>query len=224
MPRAKEFDEAEVLDKALSLFRARGFSQTSFSDLTVGLGVNRQSLYDTYGDKQTLYLTALKRYSERGLEMMERKLDESRPVRTVLSELFQGIISSNCDCGSPGCLMVNSMVEMAPHDEEVRQLARDHFDAVEALLAKRLALAQETGELSRFDYVRFAMFVTWVACLCGCRQQMAGQPAFRPLRPRRLLRRWTLLPTASSGDRGTRCSTRQTRKVRDCQGLDVSPA
>ena len=54
MPRAKEFDEAEVLDQALELFRTRGFKHTSFSDLTAELGVSRQSLYDTYGDKQTL--------------------------------------------------------------------------------------------------------------------------------------------------------------------------
>src|SRR5207344_3088285 len=61
MPRVKEFDEAEVLDQALELFRARGFKHTSFSDLVDELGVSRQSLYDTYGDKQTLYQTALKR-------------------------------------------------------------------------------------------------------------------------------------------------------------------
>lgn len=160
MPRAKEFDEAEVLDKALTLFRARGFSQTSFSDLTVELGVNRQSLYDTYGDKHTLYQTALRRYSERSLDMMARKLDDERPVRTVLSELFSGIISSNCDCGNPGCLMVNSMVELAPHDEDTKALAHAHFTAVEELLTKRLALAQETGEVSKSkDPAALARFI-----------------------------------------------------------------
>lgn len=76
MPRAKEFDEAEVLDQALELFRARGFKHTSFADLTTELGVSRQSLYDTYGDKQTLYQTALKRYVNRALEGMRRKLED----------------------------------------------------------------------------------------------------------------------------------------------------
>ena len=67
MSRTKEFDETEVLDQALQLFRTRGFKQTSFDDLTRELGVSRQSLYDTYGDKHALFHTALRRYFCQGL-------------------------------------------------------------------------------------------------------------------------------------------------------------
>lgn len=126
MPRAKEFDEAEVLDHALELFRARGFAHTSFEDLTEGLGVSRQSLYDTYGDKHTLYLTALKSYLERSVDFMRRSLDGSGPVREAMAGMFEGAISSSCGKGSPGCLMVNSMVELAPHDGDIRALAQAH--------------------------------------------------------------------------------------------------
>ena len=115
MPRQKEFDEAEVLDQALELFRARGFKHTSFADLVDELGVSRQSLYDTYGDKQTLYQSALKRYLDSGIDRMRRKLADPAPVRTVLAALFEGMIDGQCANGSPGCLMVNSMVELAPH-------------------------------------------------------------------------------------------------------------
>ena len=83
MPRVKEFDEAEVLDQALELFRARGFKHTSFADLVDELGVSRQSLYDTYGDKQTLYQTALRRYLDRSLDQLRRKLGDEAPVRQV---------------------------------------------------------------------------------------------------------------------------------------------
>src|SRR5476651_2562144 len=114
MPRTKEFDEAEVLDQALELFRARGFKHTSFADLVDELGVSRQSLYDTYGDKQTLYHTALKRYLDRSLEFMRAKLEDPAPLREVLAGMFEGMIAGNCSKGSPGCLMVNSMVEQAP--------------------------------------------------------------------------------------------------------------
>src|SRR5512135_699885 len=104
MSRQKEFDETEVLDHALELFRARGFKHTSFSDLTAELGVSRQSLYDTYGDKQNLYQAALKRYLERGLDAIRRKLDDPAPVREVLTGMFEGMIKGNCTNGSPGCL------------------------------------------------------------------------------------------------------------------------
>jgi TetR/AcrR family transcriptional repressor of nem operon len=159
MPRAKEFDEAEVLDQALELFRARGFKHTSFADLTSELGVSRQSLYDTYGDKQTLYQTALKRYLDRSLDGMRRKLDDPAPVREVLAQLFDRMIAGGCSNGSPGCLMVNSMVEQAPHDADTRALAQVHAREIEGLFVSRLSAAQRKGEInSKKDPVALARF------------------------------------------------------------------
>ena len=159
MPRAKEFDEAEVLDQALELFRARGFKHTSFSDLTSELGVSRQSLYDTYGDKQTLYQTALRRYLDRALDGMCRKLEDPAPVRTVLTEMFDRMVAGSCSNGSPGCLMVNSMVELAPHDADTRALAQIHAREIEGLFASRLSAAQRKGEIAKSkDPVALARF------------------------------------------------------------------
>jgi len=159
MPRTKEFDEAEVLDRALELFRARGFAHTSFEDLTDELGVSRQSLYDTYGDKHTLYLTALKSYVERSLDFMRRNIDGTAPVREAMSRLFEGAISNNCSKGSPGCLMVNSMVELAPHDGDIRALAQAHAREFTGHLASMLGKAQRRGEIDRAkDPVALAAF------------------------------------------------------------------
>jgi TetR/AcrR family transcriptional repressor of nem operon len=160
MSRTKEFDEAEVLDQALELFRARGFQHTSFADLTGELGVSRQSLYDTYGDKQTLFHAALKRYLDRAIDFMRRQLADPAPVRKVLAGLFAGIIAGNCSKGSPGCLMVNSMVELAPHDADIRALAQAHAREVEGLLASRLSAAQRKGEIGKAeDPVALARFL-----------------------------------------------------------------
>ena len=160
MSRPKEFDEAEVLDQALELFRARGFKHTSFADLVAELGVSRQSLYNTYGDKQTLYLTALRRYLARSLDVLRRKLEDPAPVRQVLTELLDGIIGANCDGCSPGCLMVNAMVELSPHDADTRALAQSHAREVEGLLVSRLSAAQRKNEISRSkDPVALARFL-----------------------------------------------------------------
>jgi TetR/AcrR family transcriptional repressor of nem operon len=159
MSRQKEFDETEVLDQALELFRVRGFKHTSFADLVDELGVSRQSLYDTYGDKQNLYQTALKRYLERGLDAIRRKLDDPAPVREVLAGLFEAMIKGNCTNGSPGCLMVNAMVELSPHDADTRALAQLHARELEGLFASRLSAAQRQGELSKDkDPVALACF------------------------------------------------------------------
>ena len=160
MPRAKEFDEAEVLDQALELFRARGFKHTSFADLTTELGVSRQSLYDTYGDKQTLYQTALRRYLDRAIDGMRRKLEDPAPVRAVLTALFDGIVAGTCSNGSPGCFMVNSMVELSPHDADTRALAATHAREIEGLFASRLSAAQRKGEIAKSkDPVALARFL-----------------------------------------------------------------
>ncbi len=160
MSRTKEFDEAEVLDQALELFRARGFKHTSFSDLTGELGVSRQSLYDTYGDKQTLYQTALKRYLDRSLDGMRRKLDDPAPVRELFTGFFDALISGTCSNGSPGCLMVNSMVELAPHDAATRALAHVHAREIEGIFASRLSVAQRKGEIAQDkDPVALARFL-----------------------------------------------------------------
>ena len=149
MPRVKEFDEAEVLDQALELFRARGFKHTSFSDLVEELGVSRQSLYDTYGDKQTLYHTALERYLAKSVDGLRRKLDDPAPVREVFGDLLSCLVDANCGGGSKGCLMVNSMVELSPHDPATRTRAQSHAREVEGLLASRLTLAQRRGDLAK---------------------------------------------------------------------------
>src|SRR6185436_6859072 len=62
MPRPKSFDEDAVLEQAVQLFQERGYEGTSLADLETHLGLGRQSLYNAFGDKQTLFLKALERY------------------------------------------------------------------------------------------------------------------------------------------------------------------
>src|SRR5690349_24968801 len=62
MPRPKSFDQDTVLDQAVQLFWERGYEATSMADLEAHLGLGRQSLYNTFGDKQALFLKALERY------------------------------------------------------------------------------------------------------------------------------------------------------------------
>ncbi|HWB58387.1 MAG TPA: TetR/AcrR family transcriptional regulator [Chthoniobacteraceae bacterium] len=149
MSRTKEFDEAEVLGKALELFRDRGFKATSFSNLTSALGVSRQSLYDTYGNKETLFLAALKRYMAVAQEGVRAALADPAPVRKVLAGMFDRVICNSCDNGARGCLMANTMVELAPNVPSARGLAVEHARALEGLFASRLSAAQRKGDLKR---------------------------------------------------------------------------
>lgn len=149
MARPKEFDENEVLDRALLLFRRRGYQPTSFANLTGDLGISRQSLYDTFGDKQTLYRLALRRYLDRTLAFVGARLEEPGPVREVLIRLFDSLIDYHCQNDGAGCFIVNSMIELAPSDAAVRRIATAHAREFQARLAARLEAAQAAGELAR---------------------------------------------------------------------------
>ena len=64
MARTKDFDEDEVLDKAMYLFWNQGYNGTSMQDLVDGLGISRSSLYDTFGDKHSLFIKTLENYKK----------------------------------------------------------------------------------------------------------------------------------------------------------------
>ena len=63
MARSKEFDVDEVLLKAMHLFWDQGYENTSMQDLVKGMGIHKRSLYDTFGDKHTLFMKVLDRYA-----------------------------------------------------------------------------------------------------------------------------------------------------------------
>lgn len=161
----------------MDLFHARGFAHTSFADLVDSLGISRQSLYDTYGDKHTLFQTALKRYMERAVGGVQRKLDSPGPIKQVLADLFDALITGACDEDASGCFMVNSMVELTPHDADTRTLAHAYARKIESLLASRLSAAQRQGELSKAkDPVLLARFFFQTILGIGVASRALGEP------------------------------------------------
>ena len=87
MARPREFDEEEVLDRALDVFWRRGYGATSVEDLTAATGLGRGSLYAAFGDKETLFLTCLRRYHLRGQEVVSQALQQPDP-RQAITKLF----------------------------------------------------------------------------------------------------------------------------------------
>ena len=129
----------------VELCRAPGFRSTAFCDLTAELGISRRSLYATDADKQLLLPASLQWYRERSLDQLRRFLDTPGPVRPVLAQLFEGVISGPCAKGNPGCFMVNSLVEMAPQDEAIRAMALAPARDLAGLFAARLSAPQRAS-------------------------------------------------------------------------------
>ncbi len=149
MARTKEFDENEVLDKALNLFWCRGYNGTSMQDLVDGLGISRSSLYDTYGDKHTLFLTTLERYRTMQAAAMIRMVENATSVRDTIRDLFRFAVGETvADKLQKGCFMVNSAVEVAATDKKVAAIVNRNMQDIESAFCKAIEKGQQRGEIT----------------------------------------------------------------------------
>lgn len=149
MARLKEFDENEVLDKAVNLFWTKGYNGTSAQDLVENLGISRSSLYDTFSDKHTLFLKALTRYRTKMGGAAIRLIEETENPAQTIKQLFKMIVTESCDPATPkGCFVVNSMVELAPYDTEVAAIVNGNAQDMENAFYLVIRKGQEMGQFA----------------------------------------------------------------------------
>ena len=148
MARPKAFDPERALLKAMSLFWRLGYENTSVEALMREMGVARQSLYDTFGDKRALYLKALAFYRDRTNDAMQRLLETAPSVKAGFAKLLYGLAAETRDQHERGCLLLSANLQRDPKDAIVNDLLRDNQARVEAIFGAALRRAQKAGELS----------------------------------------------------------------------------
>jgi TetR/AcrR family transcriptional repressor of nem operon len=161
MARTKDFDENEVLSKAMNLFWLKGYNGTSMQDLVDGLGISRSSLYDTYGDKHELFLRALDNYRElaaQNLTKIGREAGSAKDaIRLVLERSINDLVK---DKDHKGCFLVNAAVEMAPHDKEVNGMLCQNDKYMEEYFYETIKKGQDSGEIANAQDARLlAQFI-----------------------------------------------------------------
>jgi TetR/AcrR family transcriptional repressor of nem operon len=150
MARPKEFDEEKALAAALEVFWEKGYESASVQDLTERMGIQKASLYNTFGDKHSLFLRALASYSSETLEWYRQQLERPGPIRATLAALFEEL-TAGCEDeeeDARGCFCVNSAIELAPHDPAIATLLEQHNQSQEELFRRALVRAQQAGEIS----------------------------------------------------------------------------
>lgn len=146
MGRTKEFVVEEALGKALKVFWDKGYEAASIADLSDGMGIQRASLYSTFGSKAELYEAALLEYQANGMAYTETVLAQGSDPLDSFRKLLETAIPKP-DCPNHGCFCTNASVELAPHDPQIAQLLSSHFDKVSQRLAKVAAAGQATGQI-----------------------------------------------------------------------------
>jgi TetR/AcrR family transcriptional regulator, transcriptional repressor for nem operon len=147
--RTKEFDPETALRAALELFWERGYEATSMADLVEHMGVARASIYATFGDKHELYLKALDRYGELiNLRLLTGLSQPGLALPAVRALVARFAHEAAGEHGRRGCLVINTAVELAPHDASAARRVQASWDCLEAALTSALIRAQAQGELA----------------------------------------------------------------------------
>jgi TetR/AcrR family transcriptional repressor of nem operon len=149
MARTKEFDPVDALDTAMKVFWCNGYERTSVSMLLDEMGINRGSLYDTFGDKHSLFVDCLGRYQDVYMAHVIAVLSQDIPVRPTLEALFRAIIERvHEDNRSWGCLMTNTANELSLHDTAVATIVTQNFERLELAFTRFLAQGQRSGDVA----------------------------------------------------------------------------
>ncbi|MES0808483.1 TetR/AcrR family transcriptional regulator [Roseibium sp. SCPC15] len=130
--RPRSFDEAAALEAAMKVFWQKGFEATSLDDLTKAMGLSRSSFYSAFGCKQSLFLQALEHYSKNGIRNLRKVADTAED--DAVDAMMQAL--SDPKGGPQGCMLINCITELAPHDEKVAEIGRRHLENIEETFAK----------------------------------------------------------------------------------------
>ena len=148
MARTKEFDPDTVLHRALELFWERGYEATSMADLVEHLGIARASIYATFGDKHTLYLRALARYTQTRDPDPVEMLSQPGPVLPAVRALVEAYAAESLrDERRRGCMVVNTAVELMSRDPQAARQVEASWDTLETALTAALTRARAQGEI-----------------------------------------------------------------------------
>ncbi|WP_085316132.1 TetR/AcrR family transcriptional regulator [Derxia lacustris] len=149
MARPREFDEAAVLDAAVACFWRYGYEATSVRDLAKSMGMTGASLYNAFGDKLGLFRRALEHYLDGSVRARIARLEALESPRAAVAAFLDELVNASVnDRQRRGCMLVNTALELAPHDAVLRRLVARELADIEGFFRGRLEAAQAAGELA----------------------------------------------------------------------------
>jgi TetR/AcrR family transcriptional regulator, transcriptional repressor for nem operon len=150
MARPKEFDEIEVLEKAMLAFWQKGYFQASIQDLVDAMGINRASLYGAFDDKHNLYLKALERYRQQDVSQLLSLFNRNLPAKQFFDAVLDNVIVGlTDDPDRKGCFLTNATLEMLPDDVKVQELVSTNIAFLQEIFAEVLNNGIKAGEINR---------------------------------------------------------------------------
>ena len=159
----------------MRLFWERGYAATSIQDVVDATGVNRASLYGTFGDKPRLFVAAIDHYvakiSAQRLDILRR----AGPAKPAIRDYFEQMIAfAQGEGRGLGCLLTNATVELAPHDAAIAGTLRASLERVQAAFEATVRRGQAQGEIPPHKDAR-ALACYFVTVIQGLRVLMRAR-------------------------------------------------
>lgn len=150
VPDIKHFDPDAALETVVRLFWRQGVASTGIQDVVTATGLSRSSLYATFGGKQELYLSALRRYLELRSQPMFRRLAEDERGLPAVAEFFDGLIEARCsgEYARWGCMVSNAHAGAENSDPDVRAVLDQHHRELRDAIYAALVTAEHQGQLA----------------------------------------------------------------------------
>lgn len=150
MNRARTFDPTTALGQVVELFSSKGYSETSMEDIVQTTGVSRYGLYGTFGSKRELFEQALEQYAEgMGKQSFLRLLEPGASLEHIRAIFDERVADMCCAEENKGCLFIHTAMELAPQDEELRDVLRRFMKRMSKAFAIGLHSAKGRGEVAQ---------------------------------------------------------------------------
>ncbi len=149
MGRPIEFDRTDVLEKALQVFWRKGYASTSMQDLVAATGINKASIYNSFGDKEAFFICVLEHYFESRSRPRARKLVETSPARDGIHGYFDSLVAiSMSEAYGLGCLITNTAAELQPTSERIEASIQRALNMMEGLFLDTIIRGREDGSIT----------------------------------------------------------------------------
>jgi TetR/AcrR family transcriptional repressor of nem operon len=137
MPRPRSFDEDAVLD---------GYAGSSVRDLEAATGLAAPSLYNAFGDKHALFARCLDRYLDASMRARIARLEAGLAPRAAIATFFEEIVARSIE-DSRGCLLINTALELAPHDAALAATVTARLGELEGFFLRCVRAGQAAGSI-----------------------------------------------------------------------------
>lgn len=147
MARPQQFDRQQALESAMLVFWQQGYGASSMAQLLSAMDISRSSFYASFGDKRSLFVQCLELFFQRTLRFYDQQAAGNAPLNAIRCFFHSTLVSVPDHRRQLGCLMVNSVLELADNDNELRDLASDKLAAIEQIFVSCYLRAKALNQI-----------------------------------------------------------------------------